>query len=141
MVIDLFRTSITEVFEQHLGMKLSPCRNFPMQNGYKAQIPFSNRDENSFLATVWIQKSTLKKVSKILLFENEPDEKTLKDLTAELANFIVGHAKMLASDRNLSYKIETPEFIGIGPLQKKSHTLLYKIGNRCIALQIKEQNG
>ncbi len=131
---------MAEVFEQHLGMKLQPCRSRPRQDGYRAQIPFSSEKEGDSIATVWFQKPTLKRVSAILLFENDPDEETLEDLTSELANFIVGHAKMLASDRSLDCKIETPRFIGIGPLIENGLTHLYKTENRCIALQIKEPN-
>ncbi len=131
---------MAEVFEQHLGMKLAPCRSRPRQSGYTAHIPFSTEEGGDSVATVWVQKPTLKKVSRILLFENDPDEETLEDLAAELANFIVGHAKMLASDRNLPCRIETPEFAGIMPLQKGGSTLLYKAENRCIALQIKGEH-
>ncbi len=128
---------MAEVFDHHLGMKLLPCRSRPKQSGYTAHIPFSAEETGDAVATVWIQRATLKKVSQILLFESDPDEETLEDLTAELANFIVGHAKMLASDRNLPCQMKTPEFVGIMPLQKSGKTLLYKAENRCVALQIK----
>ncbi len=138
---DLLQTSMKEVFEQHLGIELQQCRSRPKQEGYKARIRFSDEKDGDSIATIWLQRHTLKKVSEILLFETDPDEDTLKDLTSELANFIVGHAKMLASDKNMKCKIETPEFVGIGTLAKGSITHLYKMENRCIALQIKGENG
>ncbi len=128
---------MSEVFEQHFGMKLVPCKSRPTRSGYRAEIPFSCDKEGHRVATLWLQKPTLKKVSALLLFENDPDEETLEDLASELANFIVGHAKMLASDRSIPCTIATPEFAGIGPLQSGCETLLFKTENRCIALQIK----
>ncbi len=138
---DLLKKSIAEVFWQHLGIELQQCKSRPRQNGYRAQIPFCMDSDGSSTATVWVQRQTLKKVSEILLFDDDPDEETLKDLTSELANFIVGHAKMLASDKSLKCKIETPKFAGIGPLERGGTTYLYKIDNRCIALQVKGSDG
>lgn len=137
---DILKSSIEEVFQQHLGIKLSSCRSFPKQSGYTAKIDFQSGKKRA-TATVWVQKHTLKKVSEVLLFEENPDEETLKDLTSELANFIVGYAKMAASDCNMEFKIGTPRYAGVVPLQKGLPTFLYKIGNRCIAMQIKEKNG
>ncbi len=134
---DLLRTSMSEVFEQHFGMRLVPCKNRPARSGYRAAIPFSCEREGHMVATLWLQKPTLKKVSSILLFENDPDEDALEDLTSELANFIVGHAKMIASDRGIPCTIATPRFDGIGHLRSGCETLLFKTENRCIALQIK----
>ncbi len=128
---------MSEVFEHHFGMELAPCKSRPAQNGYRAKIPFICDTNGHSVATLWLQKPTLRKLSQILLFENDPDEETLEDLTSELANFIVGHAKMLASDRSMPCTISTPEFAGTGPLQNGCETLLFKTENRCIALQIK----
>ncbi|BBG65383.1 hypothetical protein NNO_0680 [Hydrogenimonas sp.] len=134
---DLLKISMAEVFEQNFGMRLLPCKNLPNRDGYRARIPFLCESGERSIATLWLQRPTLKLVSKILLFEDDPDEESLKDLTSELANFIVGHAKMLASDRNIPCRIETPEFAGVGPLQNGEETILFKTGNRCIALQVK----
>ena len=134
---DLLQTSMSEVFEQHFGMRLVPCKSRPARSGYRAAIPFTCDGEERRVATLWLQKPTLKKVSSILLFENDPDEETLEDLASELANFIVGHAKMLASDRSIPCTIATPRFAGVGPLHSGCETLLFKSENRCIALQIK----
>jgi hypothetical protein len=105
-----------------------------------AQIPFSDGNDE-YIARIWIDRTTLKYLANILLFDENPDEATLEDLTAELANFIVGHAKMVASDRNLPYRMMTPKFVGLQPLPHSDRTLLYKVNDCCIALQLKENNG
>ena len=139
-MIELFRTSIEEVFSQNFGLDTSPCQTFPEAEGYTARIPFSD-GSGDYVADVWIEEPALKEVANILLFEEEPDRETLEDLTAELANFIVGHAKMVASDRNLPYRIETPVFTGRRKLERGEKTLLYALDDRCIAIQLKDRNG
>ncbi|BDY12314.1 hypothetical protein HCR_06260 [Hydrogenimonas cancrithermarum] len=137
---ELLQTAMMEVFSQTFGLELQPCEAPPAEDGYTAEIPFSDGRE-SFSAAVWVQKPILRRLANLLLFEEDPDEETLRDLTSELANFIVGHAKMAASDKNLPYSIETPRFSGIKPLEQSDRTLLYEFENQCVALQIKGLNG
>lgn len=139
-MIDLFKTSVEEVFSRNFGWTAEQCDTLPETTGYMAQIPFSD-GERQFFAEIWVDRPTLTKIANILLFEENPDEETFRDLTSELANFIVGHVKMEASDRNLPYRISTPEFLGIQTLPKQGDTLLYKIDGRCIAIQVKENDG
>ena len=139
-MIDLFRSSVVEVFSQNFGIEPQPCESHPVEKGYIAQIPFTDGTDE-FIAQLWIEKPTLKELAGILLFDENPDEETLKDLTAELANFIVGHAKMAASDRDLPYQMQTPTFLGVEPLHRSGRTLLYRVNDRCLALQLKEKNG
>ena len=139
-MIELFRTSLEEVFNQTFGMEPRPCDAVPPTEGYTAKIPFSDGSRD-YTAHVWVEKPALEKMAQILLMEEDPDDETLRDLTAELANFIVGHAKMVASDRNLPYRMQTPSFTGTRPLQKGGNTLLYKIDDRCIAVELRENHG
>jgi len=125
------------VFENEFGLKLDRCKNIPRHFAYTATIPYRS-DLKDRIATIWIQKPTLKILSNILLFEENPDEETLEDLAKELANLIVGHAKMLAHNQDLDYDIQTPKFAGINKLNPKIETLPYKINNRCIVIQTEE---
>jgi len=133
----LLNLSMHHVFENEFGLKLDQCKNIPEHPAYTATIPYKSNSKDR-IATIWVQKPTLKKLSNILLFEENPDEDTLEDLTRELANFIVGHAKMLAHNQDLDYDIKTPKFAGINKLDHKIETLLFKIDNHCIAIQTKE---
>ncbi len=139
-MIALFDRSVEEVFRQHLGIETQPCKSRPKGEGYLAAIPFvfEKKEEE---ALVWVQRRTLIKLANTLLFEEHPDEETLQDLCAELANFIVGHAKMVASDRQIACEMGTPRFLGKGPISKEGHTLLYKIEGRCMAVTLKGFHG
>ncbi len=139
-VVELFRRSVEEVFGQSFGLPAKTAENLPDAEGYTARIPFSD-GKNEYAATVWLERPVLETLAEILLCEERPDEATLEDLTAEVANFIVGHAKMDASDRGLPYRMETPRFDGRKPLQETGMTLVYNIGGRHVAVQLKETNG
>lgn len=134
---NLLNISMHHVFENEFGLKLQSCNNRPNHAAFTATIPYKSNQKEK-IATIWVQKPTLKKLSNILLFEEDPDEDTLEDLTKELANFIVGHAKMIAHNQDLDYDIETPKFAGFNRLDPNIETLLYKIDNRCIAIQTKD---
>ncbi|NPA30317.1 MAG: chemotaxis protein CheX [Epsilonproteobacteria bacterium] len=137
---ELFGQSVEEVFRQHLGIQTQPCKSRPKGKGYMAAIPFSY-EGRAQEAILWIQAKTLKKTAEVLLFEENPDEETLKDLCAELANFVVGHAKMAASDRQIACEMGTPRFLGHGPLPAGTRRLLFKIEGRCMALTLKGSDG
>ena len=139
-MIELFQRSAEEVFHRDLGMQVASCVRRPAGTGYIAQIPFDD-GETAYIARLWIRPATLKKIAKILLEESDPDESTLRDLAAEVANFVVGHAKMIASDRDLPYRMGTPRFDGCGPVPTEGHTILHKIDGRCIAVVLSEKHG
>ncbi|WP_456322508.1 chemotaxis protein CheX [Hydrogenimonas sp.] len=133
---NLLEASIDEVFSNHFSMPTQPCQKLPQGIGYVASIPFSDIN-GAQRALLWLQKPVIEKISDLLLGEDSPDEATLADLTAEVANFVVGHAKMEASDQNNSFSMGTPSFEGIRPLEGASENIrLFSIDDGCIALQI-----
>jgi hypothetical protein len=72
-------------------------------------IVFKDRDKTILL---YASRPMLARVADILLFETDPDEDCLIDLSKEIANLVVGHAKVLASDQGYGFKIKTPVFDG-----------------------------
>jgi hypothetical protein len=121
-------------------MKLSPCQNRPTTEGYLAEVPFEENGQ-SFVATVWIDKEALKRLATILLEDHDPSHTTLEDLTAEVANFIVGHTKMKASDAGIDCTMSTPVFKGVAPMPEEQEIRRYELDGHCIALKIEAANG
>ncbi len=128
-----------EVFRETFGEAPRECADLPRVEGYMAQIPFEE-GEKAYMARVWVEKPALRRLADLLLFDDDPDHETMEDLTAELANFIVGRAKMVASDRALPYRMGTPRYEGLGRLEEAEGTILYDVEGHCIALQIKESH-
>lgn len=67
----------------------------------------------NYIMSVYIGEQSLKKMSELFLFIDDPDDETKQDLVCEIANVIVGRAKVEASEK-LGYKfdISTPKYIG-----------------------------
>jgi len=55
----------------------------------------SEKDKETHKFTLFMSESLLRAVCSILLFEDDPDEVTLKDMGAEVANQVIGNAKVL----------------------------------------------
>lgn len=137
---ELLRRSVDEVMQQQLGLEIEPCKSHPRREAYcvSTQLSYKTREA---LVTIWFQRPTLKKFSQILLFEEDPDETTLIDMAKECANFIVGHAKMIAHDNGEAFKMGLPESVGLRILERSDNRLLFKVFNRCMGLQWKETHG
>ena len=53
-------------------------------------------------------KEFVQMVAKVFLEEETSDTETLLDMAMECTNMIVGHAKVLAQDKDLNFNISTP---------------------------------
>jgi len=98
----------------------------------------SNKKHRVYIAS---DKDFMQRVSKLFLEEDESDEETLKDMTLETANLIVGSAKVIAEKTKEPYTIGTPKFEKIGEFDfdvDESQTL--KIGDDELTVAIKEIN-
>ena len=107
------------------------------KNFYGAAIALNQGD----IETQWyllFKKDTLNQFAKVLLSENHLNEDDLDDLVKEVANMIIGSAKViLEKDSNINLKLSTPDFLGHVPdakLLELEEFLLYKIKNRTFVI-------
>ena len=103
--MEILKKSFLEVM-QTLNVSLHPHLT-PLTQGYLASIKLND-------ATIYILASTplLTLLAQNLLFEDNPDVATLQDMTKELANLIVGKAKVLSQEKGQAASISTPLFCG-----------------------------
>ena len=103
--MEILKKSFLEVM-QTLNVSLHPHLT-PLTQGYLASIKLND-------ATIYILASTplLTLLAQNLLFEDNPDAATLQDMTKELANLIVGKAKVLSQESGQTASISTPLFCG-----------------------------
>ncbi len=139
-MIELFRIAVKDVFQDNFGLQTAECDTLPEYDGFTAVIPFEEGSRH-YEARIWVDRSLIENLSRILLEDEDPDEQTQEDLTSELANFIVGHAKMLASDRAIPCAISTPRFTGLKKADQKGKSLAFRIGDACLILSIGEPRG
>jgi CheY-specific phosphatase CheX len=69
-----------------------------------------NGDANHTV-NLYIKRKTLEKMAYLFLFDETPDETVLTDLIQEIANLIVGKAKVVAAEKGLNFNISTPTFL------------------------------
>lgn len=104
---------------------------------------YQNGIENQWY--LFFKKPTLNEFSKALLFEENLNEDDLDDLVKEVANMIIGSAKVSleTANRNHDYKIGVPDFLGHvqnPSTLKLEEILLYKIKNRTFMLGRRIEN-
>ncbi len=83
---------------------------------------------------LFFDKETLNEIAKNLLFEDNLCEDDLDDLLKEIANQIIGSAKVILQEQNPNsdYQLNMPQFLGnvSAPLPiKLEESLLYNIKN------------
>ena len=105
VALEILKKSFLEVM-QTLNTSLHPHPT-PLTQGYLASIKLND-------ATIYILASTplLTLLAQNLLFEDNPDAATLQDMAKELANLIVGKAKVLSQESGQTASISTPLFCG-----------------------------
>lgn len=80
-----------------------------------AYIDIDTQDNKKHRVYIASDADFMQRVSKLFLEEDESDEETLKDMTLETANLIIGSAKVIAEDISKNpYTIGTPKFEKVG---------------------------
>ena len=102
--MDILKRSFIEVMRMTIGMEPHPCTT-PLENGYLSSIKL---DDTSIY--ILASKPLLLLLAKSLLFEDTPTEEVLQDLTKELANLIIGKAKILSQEAGKDPSISIPLF-------------------------------
>ncbi len=79
-----------------------------------AYIDIQAQNEKRYRIYIASDDHFMQRVSKLFLEEDKSDEETLKDMTLETANLIIGSAKVIAEKLGTTYTIATPHFEKIG---------------------------
>jgi len=80
-----------------------------------AYIDIDTRDNKKHRVYIASDTDFMQRVSKLFLEEDKSDEETLKDMTLETANLIIGSAKVIAEETSKNpYTIGTPKFEKVG---------------------------
>lgn len=75
-----------------------------------AYIDIESAKNKRYRAYIASDYPFMQKVSELFLEEEQSNEETLKDMTLETANLIVGSAKVLAEEQQIAFDIQTPFF-------------------------------
>jgi len=107
-----------------------------------AYIDIISEDGKKYRAYIASDTAFMQRVSKLFLEEEESDEETLKDMTLETANLIIGSAKVIAEELGLNqYTIGTPKFEKIGAFDfDVDNAQTIKVDNDELTIAIKEMD-
>jgi len=125
--MDKFFDKAVENFVKSIGGEFGKCENLH-NDGFVSKIDIKG-DINKGIY-IFAPKKTLDKISMLLFGDTDYD---LKDLTNEIANLIVGNAKVIASDENVNFNISTPEFVDIKDI-KYENRKDYSIDGECLSI-------
>ena len=107
-----------------------------------AYIDINARNAKTYRVYMASDQNFMQRISKIFLEEDVSDEETLKDMTLETANLIIGSAKVLAETSDNPYTIKTPFFEKIGLFDfQYDQSKIFNIENDKLMIAIKELHG
>jgi len=98
-------------FENDLELPIAHCDEI-VKEGYISFITASTASDK-YEVYLTCCNDFLKKISDVMLFDDNPDDDTMDDLNKELNNIIIGSAKVLSEQNSLpSFTISTPTSLG-----------------------------
>ena len=118
-------------FAKNIGDEINHC-NEKVKGGFISQIDIRG-DENLDIYLV-LPKDVLDTVSELLFGDTDYD---IEDLAKEIANLIVGNAKVLASEENIYFDITTPKFLTDINIDYEKKLDL-SINDKCFSILFKE---
>ncbi len=102
--MEKFFVTAAENFAKSIGAEIDHCES-EIKEGFVSEIDIRG-DENLDIFII-LPKDVLDTVSELLFGDTDYD---IEDLSKEIANLIVGNAKVLASEENIHFDISTPKF-------------------------------
>lgn len=120
-----------------IGLEMNPAKTLGDKLYGAAIAIYEGQQETQWF--LLFKKATLNEFSNVLLCENNLAEDELNDLVKEIANLIIGSAKVIlehqSSDKH--YTIGVPDYLGHvdnPKLLQMEEILLYKTKNRTFAV-------
>lgn len=113
-IFDIIKESFFEVIEKSVNLKLENSI-IPLKRGYAVSIDMIDDKNKDLKISTYIvfNKVFLKIMCEKFLCEEDPDEDAITDMAKELANLIIGHAKVIAQNYKTTFNISTPTYLGI----------------------------
>jgi hypothetical protein len=106
---------------------------------YIAYIDLSTEDGKKYRAYIALEDGFVQKITSLFLEEDNSNEETLKDMTLETTNLIVGSAKVIAEERHKLFNIDTPHFQKVDIFDYEYDEIkILSMNNYNIILAIKE---
>jgi len=129
--MEKFFIKAAENFAKSIGAEIDHCKN-ETKEGFVSQIEIRG-DENLDIFLI-LPKDVLDTVSELLFGDTDYD---IEDLAKEIANLIVGNAKVLASEEDIHFDISTPKFLKTIDVDYEKRIDL-SLKDKCFSILFKE---
>ena len=129
----IFKEAVKNYLES-IEAKFDECKVDP-HKGFVAKIDI-NGDENYEIFVV-VPQIKLDYIAE--LWFGDSNDYDVEDLVKEIANLIVGNAKVIAENKGINFNISTPKFLGEYEDIKYDDILKFKFQNRCFYVIFKEK--
>ena len=104
--MDTLKLALILTIENTLGITLKQT-DFMLKKSFSSQIILG-----SYSFIVVINKALLNKFAFDFLDDKNPNFDTIRDISKEITNLIIGKAKVLFEEKGDIFKLGTPSFIG-----------------------------
>jgi chemotaxis protein CheY-P-specific phosphatase CheC len=121
-----------ENYIKTINSNITKCKTNP-KKGYVAKISI-NGDENRDIFVV-IPKIKLDYIAELWFGDKNNYDK--EDLIKEIANQIIGNAKIIAAKKGINFNISTPQYLGEYKKIDFDTILKFKFKNRCFFILTK----
>jgi CheY-specific phosphatase CheX len=129
------KNAAKSVFSDAFSLTIDECQAQDKNYQYYSSIDFI--DDNTIIKVYFgFKKDTLVDMIEAYMFEENPDDELLKDFSAEMANLIVGKAKVFAQQDSKVVDIAIPKILENLP-QNIELKLDYSYKNSCFSICIK----
>ena len=118
-------------FAKSIGADINHCKK-EIKEGFISEIDIRGDENLNIFLT--LPKDVLDNVSELLFGDIDYD---VEDLSKEIANLIVGNAKVLASEEDIHFDITTPKFLDSINIDYDKRLDL-SIHDKCFSILFKE---
>jgi len=96
-----------------LSMKCENQGTYDNEEMHIAYIDVTTKSDEKYRVFLAVNTTFIQNVATLFLEETQSDKETLRDMTLETANLIIGSAKVVAEESKNPYDIGTPSFEGV----------------------------
>jgi CheY-specific phosphatase CheX len=128
------RKAVKAVFSDAFTSDIQECKTDNREYDYFSSIDFINDDD---IKKVYFgfKKQTLVEMINAYMFEEDPEDEIIEDFSGEMANLIVGKAKVFAQQDSKIVDIATPDILKSLP-NGVELDIDYNYNNQCFSLCI-----
>lgn len=128
-------------FAQHqLEAASTLLHDLPEVRTLIAYIDITDQAGAAHRAYVACDETLMRSIASLFLGEEESDESTLRDVALEVANMVIGSAKVISEERGINpFNITTPHFVAFERFDLPcDSTAVLRIGNDTMLIALKE---